>query len=65
MDIPKIIADLVAERSRLEEAIVTLEKLSPAWTPRRGRPPATSGVTSPAPQRVDGHNGSSNGLHKS
>jgi hypothetical protein len=59
MDIRKVIAELREERARLEEAIIGLEKLSHTRTPRRGRPPAWSRVTSlAAPQ-----NG--NGLHSS
>jgi hypothetical protein len=40
MDISKLIAELHEERERLHEAIINLEKLTQAGTPRRGRPPA-------------------------
>jgi hypothetical protein len=39
MDIQRIIGELRAERARLDEALLHLEKLSLARTPRRGRPP--------------------------
>ena len=58
MDISKIIAELRAERARIDEAIVSLERLSLAGTPRRGRPPAWSRVTNlTAPQSRNGQNG--------
>jgi len=60
--ISKMIADLHEERSYLDEAIVSLEKLSLAGTPRRGRPPAWSKVASiVAPRNREGQNGSMNG----
>jgi hypothetical protein len=40
MDVTKILAELKAERAHLEEAIVTLERLSRGQAKRRGRPPA-------------------------
>ena len=62
MDISKMIADLQEERSRLDEAIVSLEKLSQTGTPRRGLPPAWSRAASvTAPRNRDGRNGSMNG----
>jgi len=39
MDIQRIIGELRAERARLDEALLHLEKLSLAQMPRRGRPP--------------------------
>jgi hypothetical protein len=62
MDISKIIAQLREERVRLNDAISSLEKLSPAGAPRRGRPAAWSrvaGVTVPGSR--NGRNGSLNG----
>ena len=57
VDISRMIAALRAERSRLDEAIASLEKLSLASAPRRGRPPLSSRVANVAvPQ--NGHNGS-------
>jgi hypothetical protein len=59
MDIRKMIAELHEERARLEEAIISLENLSPMRTSRRGRPPASSRLTSlAAPQNGNGQNGS-------
>lgn len=40
MDLQKMIADLQAERDRLDEAIITLERLTASDTKRRGRPPS-------------------------
>ena len=39
MDIQRIIGELRAERARLDDALVHLEKLSLTRAPRRGRPP--------------------------
>ncbi len=39
MDLQKMIADLQAERDRLDAAILTLERLSASNTGRPGRPP--------------------------
>jgi hypothetical protein len=39
MDILKMLAELRAEHSRLEEAIMTLERLARGQGKRRGRPP--------------------------
>jgi hypothetical protein len=61
MDISKVITELREERERLEEAIVTLEKLALARAPRRGRPPAWSRVANAtAPRNRNGQNGSAN-----
>jgi hypothetical protein len=40
MDVLKMLADLRREREQIEEAILTLERLSQGRTKRRGRPPA-------------------------
>ena len=63
MDVLKTIAELREERVRLDEAIISLEKLLPTRPPRRGRPPAWSRVISlTGPQSRNGHNGSMNGI---
>jgi len=40
MDVMKMLAELRQERTALEEAIITLERLSKGQGKRRGRPPA-------------------------
>jgi hypothetical protein len=40
MDINKMLAELRTERENLEQAIITLERLSLGRGRRRGRPPA-------------------------
>ena len=40
MDILIMLAELRREREQIEEAIITLERLSQGRTKRRGRPPA-------------------------
>ena len=40
MDVLKMLADLRHEREQIEEAILTLERLSQGRAKRRGRPPA-------------------------
>jgi hypothetical protein len=40
MDIAKMLAELRQERTAIEEAIVTLERLARGQGKRRGRPPA-------------------------
>ena len=40
MDIMKMLAELRQERQSIEEAILTLERLSAGQGKRRGRPPA-------------------------
>jgi hypothetical protein len=40
MDIAKMLAELRTERENLEQAIVTLERLSAGRGKRRGRPPS-------------------------
>ena len=42
MQIQKMIEDLREERARLDEALISLVKLSQMRTPRRGRPPKWS-----------------------
>jgi hypothetical protein len=39
MDIPKMLAELRAEREQVEEAIIVLERLARGRGKRRGRPP--------------------------
>jgi hypothetical protein len=39
MDLQKMIAELEAERDRLDQAIIALERLSAGETHKRGRPP--------------------------
>ena len=41
MDVLKMLADLRHEREQIEEAILTLERLSQGRTKRRGRPPGS------------------------
>jgi len=48
MNLPKMIAELQAERDRLDEAILALERLSVSNARRRGRPPRWSREESPA-----------------
>jgi len=40
MDVAKILADLRQERTQIEEAILSLERLARGRGRRRGRPPA-------------------------
>ena len=40
MDVMKMLAELRQERTQIEEAIVTLERLAAGRGRRRGRPPA-------------------------
>jgi hypothetical protein len=40
MDVSKILTELKEERTQIEEAILSLERLARARVPRRGRPPA-------------------------
>jgi hypothetical protein len=40
MDINKMLSELKAERSAIEEAIITIERLAAGRGRRRGRPPA-------------------------
>jgi hypothetical protein len=39
MDVTKILAELKAERTQIEEAIISLERLARGRGKRRGRPP--------------------------
>jgi len=63
MNIPKIIAELREERACLDEVLIGLEKLALKRTPRRGRPPTWSKVTSlsATTKSTNGVNGSVNG----
>lgn len=49
MDILKMLAELRAEKQRLEEAILTLERLARGQGRRRGRPPKWMSTPDPAP----------------
>ncbi len=40
MDVSKILTELKEERTQIEEAILSLERLARTRVPRRGRPPA-------------------------
>jgi hypothetical protein len=40
MDVSKILTELKEERTQIEEAILSLERLARARVPRRGRPPS-------------------------
>ena len=40
MDVAHILEQLKAERTQIEEAIISLERLARSRGPRRGRPPA-------------------------
>jgi hypothetical protein len=61
MNILKIIAELREERECLDEVLLGLERLSLKRTPRRGRPPLWSRVSSiGAPKNGNGLNGSMN-----
>lgn len=55
MDIVNMLADLRAERDRLMEAIIVLERLAAGGTKRRGRPPkwlAASAVATEKPTKT-------------
>ena len=63
VDVTKILAELKAERSQLEEAIITLERLVRGQGKRRGRPPAWLSATvdsAEAPKRRGRPPGSKN-----
>ena len=62
MNILKMIEELREERVCLDEVLISLEKLALKRTPRRGRPPAWSKMTSlTASKSSNGLNGSMNG----
>jgi hypothetical protein len=62
MNILKMIEELREERVCLDEVLISLEKLALKRTPRRGRPPAWSKMTSlTASKSSNGLNGSING----
>lgn len=48
MDLDKVLAELHAERTRLDAAILSLEKLQ-QQSPRRGRPPKALAATGTDP----------------
>jgi hypothetical protein len=58
MDVSKILAELKAERTQIEEAIASLERLAMGRGKRRGRPPAW--MTEVAPKRRGRPPGSKN-----
>jgi hypothetical protein len=63
MDVMKTVAELREERARLDEAIISLEKLLLTRAPRRGRPPAWSRMTSlTVPQGGNGQGASTHGV---
>jgi hypothetical protein len=51
MDVSKLLAELREERDRIDEAIMSLERLARSRAPRRGRPPAWM-CTIPARRRA-------------
>lgn len=52
MDVNKMLAELQQERTRLDEAIQTLERLATGSGRRRGRPPKwMSAMTAPAKKK--------------
>jgi hypothetical protein len=51
MNLLKMLADLRAERARIEEAITVLERLAVGHGKRRGRPPAWMTAASAPKQR--------------
>jgi hypothetical protein len=51
MDVSKILTELKEERTQIEEAILSLERLARARVPRRGRPPAWMAEMNPAKRR--------------
>jgi hypothetical protein len=62
MDVSKMIAALREECARLDEIIISLEKLSLAGRPRRGQPPAWSRLANVnASHGRNGQNGSTDG----
>lgn len=61
IDVAKILEELKHEKEQLEQAIMTLERLSQGRGPRRGRPPAwLSEGAAPAPKRRGRPPGSKN-----
>ena len=63
MDVNKILVELRQERIQIEEAIISLERLSRSRGRRRGRPPAWLSAIS-APKRRGRPPGSKNGSRK-
>jgi hypothetical protein len=62
IDVAKILEELKQEKQQLEEAILTLERLTEGRGPRRGRPPVWVGE-GPAPKRRGRPPGSKNKVH--
>jgi hypothetical protein len=60
MDVSKILSELQAERSQIEEAILSLEKLARGRGKRRGRPPGWLTETVEVPKRRGRPPGSKN-----
>jgi hypothetical protein len=51
MDVLKMLSELQQERKQIEEAIVTIERLSLGHGKRRGRPPAWMAAAAPPKRR--------------
>ena len=51
MDVSKILTELKEERTQIEEAILSLERLARTRIPRRGRPPAWMAEMTPTKRR--------------
>ena len=60
MDVAKILAELREERTQIEEAIVSLERLARGRGKRRGRPPGWLAEAAEAPKRRGRPPGSKN-----
>ena len=60
MDVAKILAELREERTQIEEAIVSLERLARGRGKRRGRPPGWMAADVDAPKRRGRPPGSKN-----
>ena len=68
IDVAKILEELKQEKEQLEQAIITLERLSEGRGTRRGRPPngsngSNEGGQSPTPKRRGRPPGSKNKVH--
>ena len=60
IDVAKILEELKHEKEQLEQAIMTLERLSQGRGPRRGKPPAWLSESVAAPRRRGRPPGSKN-----
>ena len=60
MDISKMLAELLQERERIEEAIMVVERLAHGQGKRRGRPPAWMAARTNTPKRRGRPPGSKN-----